>query len=306
MAAAPAGEAAALLEGVVVSTTRRGKKLICQGFTYRFKHDMKGGIKGWQCDQADKNACKGTCKSRQEGDKVTVEVTSQHNHLPTPDVVTSLRMNSRMREQALSQPTATVSNLAAGSLQQLGREAVPFAPTNEVLKRAAWKSRRNDQCKKLRLAEAGPAQPEYATLTNPVLLEVKVNDEGFLLCDSGPGPKRIVLFGCKSAVDVLATCKVWLSDGTFKTAPKLFEQVYTIHGMEQGFCVPCIYALLPDKSQSTYNRLWNVVRDLTDWHAARELNLLVDFEKAAYNAFQQVFVGATVSGCYFHFKQAFQ
>ena len=116
MAAAPAGEAAALLEGVVVSTTRRGKKLICQGFTYRFKHDMKGGIKGWQCDQADKNACKGTCKSRQEGDKVRVEVRGQHNHLPPPDVVTSLRIKSRMREQALSQPTATVSNLAASSL----------------------------------------------------------------------------------------------------------------------------------------------------------------------------------------------
>lgn len=303
-AAPPVAQAAVTSEGELIKTIRGGHKLACDGFIYRHKHNNSNGIKGWQCDQADKHNCKGACKTKQDGDKVIVEVTTRHNHLPTPDVVTGLRLKAQMREQAVAQPTATVVNLAASSLQGVVKESLPFAPSNHSLKREAWKSRRVDAQKKMRAVGEGSPEPEYATLTELVLPDVKVHDEQFLLFDSGPGPKRIVLFGCQSVVDTLANSETWIADGTFKTSPKLFQQVYTIHAMRQGFCLPAIYALLPDKTMQTYNRLWTVVKDLTGWHEARELNLMVDFEKAAYAAFLQVFVGAKVSGCFFHFKQA--
>ena len=31
----------------------------------------------------------------------------------------------------------------------------------------------------------------------------------------------------------------------FKAAPKLFTQLFTIHGQQSGYTVPCVYALLP-------------------------------------------------------------
>jgi hypothetical protein len=48
-----------------------------------------------------------------------------------------------------------------------------------------------------------------------------------------------------------------LVDGTFKTVPSLFYQLFTIHVLiQQGDQIvsPTIYALLIDKSQLTYTR----------------------------------------------------
>ena len=66
-------------------------------------------------------------------------------------------------------------------------------------------------------------------------------------------------------------------DGTFKSCPKLYRkngQVYTIHGVftrknEVGevlsyASLPLVYALLRDKTRSTYGTLFTVINDLAD------------------------------------------
>ena len=53
----------------------------------------------------------------------------------------------------------------------------------------------------------------------------------------------------------------WAGDGTFRVSPKLFTQLYTIHSYVQGFTVPCIFALLPDKLKETYKCLFSRVKD---------------------------------------------
>ena len=308
MAAAPAqGPAAAPAQGPeaeFVKSVRGGDKLVCEGFVYRKKDNLKEGAKFWECDQRDKGQCKASCKTVKAGEKIVVQDMKAHNHLPSPETVTQLRLKTEVRKQAVAQPTATVSNLAAASLQKVDKADLPYAPSNLGLKRTAWRARSYDQQKKLRDAGHAAPEPNYATLTDFVLPEVKVHQEEFLLYDSGPGAKRIVLFGTQSTLDALRNSETWLADGTFKTAPKLFAQVYTIHAMDKGFDLPSIYALLLDKTSQTYQRLWKVVHDLVEWDGVRELTLLVDFEKAAYGAFIAIFRGCDVHGCFFHFKQA--
>lgn len=53
----------------------------------------------------------------------------------------------------------------------------------------------------------------------------------FLLYDSGPGNNRIIIFATEQNLRMLAQSRHWFADGTFKTAPPLFEQLYTIHGI---------------------------------------------------------------------------
>ena len=85
----------------------------------------------------------------------------------------------------------------------------------------------------------------------------------------------------------------WLADGTFKTAPPLFTQVYVVHAlrggpqpMRDGHLLPSLFVLLPNKTEATYRRMWEQIPTLCSLAQPREM--LLDFEKAAINSFEEV------------------
>ena len=55
----------------------------------------------------------------------------------------------------------------------------------------------------------------------------ELNEE--LVHDSGPGQHRMLIFCRVRNLVLLENCPNWYADGTFKTSPPLFKQVYTIH-----------------------------------------------------------------------------
>jgi hypothetical protein len=88
--------------------------------------------------------------------------------------------------------------------------------------------------------------------------------------------------------------------------PTIFTQLYTIHGVYRDAVFPLVFTLLSDKQQATYEKLINQLRHLRPtWNPK---SVMVDFEKAAINAFQKVFNTATsqisVSGCFFHLQES--
>jgi len=87
-----------------------------------------------------------------------------------------------------------------------------------------------------------------------LLPEYTVTDSGenFLLFDSGPVEKRILVFGTSNNLELLSNSQIWFADGTFKHVPLLFYQLYTIHVFKGGKAIPVLYALLPDKKRKTY------------------------------------------------------
>jgi len=90
-------------------------------------------------------------------------------------------------------------------------------------------------------------------------------------------------------------------DGTFKIAPSLFSQVFVILGTRNGGVHPCLYALLPNKNQATYNRLLMEIKNLAPGINARSIS--VDFEIAIHNAFRTEFPNIEIRGCFFHLIQ---
>lgn len=91
-------------------------------------------------------------------------------------------------------------------------------------------------------------------------------------------------------------------DGTFKECPELFYQLYTVHVTIQGYNPPCIYVLLPNKTEKSYNRLAAALQNLAP--LSNPQRILMDFEKAAMNAFSKQFPNCQISGCYFHLCQS--
>ena len=140
-----------------------------------------------------------------------------------------------------------------------------------------------------------------AEILIPPKYKITLKQEPFLLYDSGYGDnKRMIVFSTPKFLSLLQQSNTWYADGTFKVVPEYFFQLYTIHAEKDGYVFPCVYALLPDKRECTYNILLRKLLEL--WPGLNPANIMTDFEKAAINSFEEHFLAVT-SGCFFHLSQ---
>ena len=156
-----------------------------------------------------------------------------------------------------------------------------------------------------------PPEPErFNTLVIPESYKKTNKGDEFLQYDSGTDieDQRILIFGTASNIEVLNTSNIWMADGTFKTAPNLFYQLYVIHALkggpnilEDGHLLPCWFVLLSNKSENIYALMWNEIKFVCP--QACPSHLIVDFEQAAINAFYLNLPGTQVKGCFFHLTQ---
>jgi hypothetical protein len=131
------------------------------------------------------------------------------------------------------------------------------------------------------------------------------NDKQFLIhIDNGWG---VAMFATHKSLRILAACTVIFVDGTFRTAPKPYKQLVTIHGMYRGVVVPLCFCLSTGKSVAQYrhiiHELCRKIREQTRirWRPA---TVVCDFEVSLISALQTELPGVRVRGCYFHFSQS--
>ena len=62
----------------------------------------------------------------------------------------------------------------------------------------------------------------------------------------------ILILSTDANLEVLGQSSVIFMDGTFKAAPRIFSQLFTLHGVFREHVVPLAYCLLADKLRSTY------------------------------------------------------
>ena len=149
-------------------------------------------------------------------------------------------------------------------------------------------------------------QPQPASLEDlEIPEEYKRTNKGdlFLLFDSGPELQRILIFGTHQNTGMLEASQFWLADGTFKTAPTLFTQIYTIHSLrggpnplEDGHLLPSLFVLLPNKTENIYMRMWEQIQLLCP--NAHPTHMIIDFEKAAINSFKHFWPNSNVKGVF--------
>lgn len=80
---------------------------------------------------------------------------------------------------------------------------------------------------------------------------------------------------------------MWLLDGTFKTCPLLFHQLFTIHGVKEKKSIPLVFALLSHKTQSIYEHLFKEIVGLQD--GLNPKYIMSDFEMACN--FEDTYIG---------------
>ena len=301
------------MEAVFIPASRRGAtqshgKLSFGGYLYRFQKGLAGGQFRWKCAKAEHNfKCAGFAVT--DGCVAGAAVLRSGSHAahcePSASVAEAAAIRQEVRAKACvagSTPSITVAQCLAKSSPTVAHSL----PSLGSLKRSAQNAMYRSQ-KKAQSVGSGGVAPNYNSLealSIPPQVLLREGGENFLLHDSGPGADRILMFGCERNIRSLAQADVWGADGTFKVCPRLWCQLYTVHAVTEGYCLPCVYALLPNKTQEAYTRMWGEIRVLLGDDYDKERVVTVDFERAAINALTETFPHATVAGCYFHLGQS--
>ena len=66
--------------------------------------------------------------------------------------------------------------------------------------------------------------------------------------------ERIFIFALGFGLQFLSEFNHCYADGTLKISPKVFYQVYIVHGQQQGRTFLCVFRLLPNGIEVTYTR----------------------------------------------------
>ena len=241
-------------------------------------------------------------------DGKVIKMVRDHFHAPCGTSVNVAKVVAAVKRTAAQRElhTSTVVNMAMAGTS----EAVQaLAPVNRNLKQTVYRVRK-------KLSPDLPSPSDLAGLVIPEQFRFyKYNitqKEPYLLSDSGPTEKRILIFGryvhncflinyihnhnqsqaklnfllnfCfrQSWLRFLAQSPVCYGDGTFKLAPPMFHQVFVLMAKRQGGIFPIVYVLLPDKRQVTYKKMFDMIIELVP--EFQPMKFSCDFEMAVINA----------------------
>ncbi|XP_068211896.1 uncharacterized protein, partial [Palaemon carinicauda] len=213
-----------------------------------------------------------------------------HNHAGDGAKVEAARVQEKVREDALNSRDTPHYIVSCASMGVSGAVALKL-PSISNIKRNI----RNIRAKKNYV----PALPDcQEDLIIPEDFTKTHKGELFLMYDSGPTNDRILIFSTQRNLDLLARSENWFADGTFKTVPSIFFQLYTIHGVHSGSIIPLVYALLPNKTQETYKRFLQIVKEKIP--TFEPATIMIDFELAMIRAIEHEFPRTKCRGCFFH------
>ncbi|KAL3090063.1 hypothetical protein niasHS_006515 [Heterodera schachtii] len=101
-------------------------------------------------------------------------------------------------------------------------------------------------------------------------------------------------------LDVLRRNRRWSLDGTFRSAPTQWTQVFIVGAYVDKRMVVCAQALLPGKNSRFYREALSAIGNAV---ASAPARIITDFEKSMMRAAREVFPEALQSGCNFHWAQ---
>ena len=283
-----------------VSSTHNKTKINVNGFLM-VKNRNRGNLYYWCCEKRKSLNCKGWANTELIEGQHFLRSTIDHSHAAEAsriDVVKSINAIKRKAQETNDQPVQIIQDMVAHTSQEI----YPYLPSNNALRQSIKRIRRT--CTNY------PTEPQsLASLVIPENMQKTLDGSNFLIKDSTIGDNRILIFTTIANINHLNQSSIWIMDGTFKTVPTIFKQLYTIQGYvggsENSRILPLVYILMSSKSEECYQRLF---QDLIDFSEEQGIDLqpqyvLTDFEIAAINAVKTEFPEVQNKGCHFHLAQ---
>jgi len=268
--------------------TQKGKTMLVKdGFRYRQARLNADGSTSWRCVEPN-------CRGRLKEFVGNEEMVTEHNHAPNIAKINAVKCVADMRTRAgngVEKPRQIIQQSTNG----LALESTNLLPSYTASQRAIERTRK-------RKHQPYPTPVTVADIDIPAALRTTSRNTNFVMWDSGADDAgRLLMFGTEDNLGILDQHRHWFVDGTFKVAPELFLQVFTVHALVDKTAIPLIYVLLQDKSERSYTRVFQKLFDLKS--TLNPLSVMCDFEKASHNAVARVFPNTQLVGCLFHLGQ---
>lgn len=271
------------------TTEKNQQKLIRNGYIYVFKKMLANDVKCYECVLRRKN---GQCKVlvKLDMNDEFVEQVNEHTHAPSQTEVEVTKIKANIKRKAET-TTDTPQQILGAELRNISEDAAANLPSTSTLRRNIHKVREDNM----------PPNPLSREEIPEIPLDFQNTSAGerFLIFDSGVGDRdRILIFGSDIGLQLLNESEHWYGDGTFKVCPEIYYQLYTLHAQRNGSIFPCIFALLPNKTEVTYRRFFEQIFNLLNHNNLQDI--LVDFERACINAVAQLDPNIDIKGCFYH------
>ncbi|KAK3747193.1 hypothetical protein RRG08_035739 [Elysia crispata] len=270
--------------------TSKGKPAaLLDGHLFRLMSESKSS-RTWRCTQKD-------CKARFTTSLNTTDIQhgmTSHCHGKTEDSVSlkKLQLRQSCKRKAEDDLTERPRKIIVTEGQSMETNGLNQRDIGNVRK-AMWRQRRKHQPKlPISRMDALRAISEIETRQD---VKIVTDDETQIACVYSP-----------SAMVYLHRNQDMFDDGTFKSCPKHFEQLYTIITFADGMYVPVAFFLLPGSSKEVYQNMFKLLHSLHFEVTGSCLEgkiLHLDFEQAAHAAAKLGLPGLALKSCLFHLKQ---
>ena len=273
-----------------LTETSKGKPAILfENFLYRLKKET-AKTKIWQCVKKD---CTGKLTTNLETDEI-LHGSTDHNHdadIEKTQVQLLRQACKRKAEDDLTERPRKILITEAGKTET---DYVSQQSINKVRK-AMWRQRRKThpalpKTRQEALAALSGIQPKRSTTV------IDTDEE-----------HELAWMYSSTSVEYIKDVQFLFGDGTFKSSPKQFYQIYTIFGYKDKHYIPIVFFLLPGKSKAVYQKMWSTFKSLYEQVNGATLDnktIYLDFEKQAHDAAREVLRDVTLRGCLFHLKQS--
>ena len=284
----------------IIEGGRGGKLLVHLGHRSQRNKVRTTGIY-WRCC-AQQCAC--TLKTNVfdigfADNRINVINIGNHNHPPPQDGISRQIVVNRIKAVILEDPTIPIKRAYDETVARIQRDAaIPpegIPEFHNIRAQLQWAKAIN--------------MPPIPVIVDDVVIdgvwaETWRGVRNLIAIDNDWG---IVLFGTDADLRLLRESRTIFLDGTFRSAPRPYTQLFTIHGVQQGRALNFVSCLMTDRNIGSYRQVFQIlkreIRRITH-HRWRPLNAVMDFELATISAFETEFQNGIVMGCYFHYNQA--
>lgn len=282
---------------------RGGVLLSHNGYLY-VKNKLVKDSFYWDCKERSHKKLLEGCKGRAitmivEGQHIIQNI-PVHNHAPDIGEVARIDLRETVKLAAKGTSEKPVK-LIQSAKANVSVNLHPYLPTNESLRKAIHHARKGSKLRE-------PAN----VLDLQIPSEITLRSDGLgsvLVRDINKKGHRILIFSSLANITELSKATYAIGDGTFKSSPALFRQLYSIHapvgGKQNRRHIPLIYALMNSKSQECYKLF---VQELMQYMWENDLDwspkfFISDFEIAVLNVVSEKFPGCEPKTCLFHLGQ---
>ncbi|KAL3125147.1 hypothetical protein niasHT_002816 [Heterodera trifolii] len=227
--------------------------------------------------------CPATAKLEDEELMTGVLGPKEHHHGHAPSRFEAESKRNQMKRLVKENPKQHPSQLRAQTRTDIDDEVFELLGTNEAL------DQMTNRAKNKFVGKVNCGDPLQIQIPAGLL---KKDDESVLIYDS----REMRL------LSMLKQNRRWSLDGTFRSAPKPWTQVFVIGCYVNNRMVVAAQALLPGKASKYYAEVLQQLKRSID--PIRPIKVMCDFETGMLKAMRHVFPSCERSGCNFHMAQA--